>query len=106
MYHELIGRPVLVPLYSLGFNQCRWGYTSQEMLEGVLQRAIDTQFPMEVLWSDIDYMDRHLDFSINTVRYPNLTDFVLNTLQPKAVHFVPILDVGIGARPDNNPVYE
>ena len=60
---------------------------------------------MEVLWSDIDYMDRYLDFTIDQSRYPNLTDFVLNTLRPRGVHFVPILDVGIGSTPDNNPVY-
>lgn len=61
---------------------------------------------MEVLWVDIDYMDRYMDFSIDYSRYPNLTDFVLNSLHPKEMHFVPIIDVGIATRPDNNPVYE
>jgi alpha-glucosidase (family GH31 glycosyl hydrolase) len=27
-YFKLIGNPVLVPQWALGWNQCRWGYTN------------------------------------------------------------------------------
>ena len=28
MYHSVIGTPLLVPQWSLGWGQCRWGYKS------------------------------------------------------------------------------
>jgi alpha-glucosidase (family GH31 glycosyl hydrolase) len=33
LYHTIIGTPVLVPQWALGWNQCRWGYNSTEELE-------------------------------------------------------------------------
>ena len=51
---------------------------------------------MEVLWTDIDYMDRYIDFMVDKERYPTITDFIKNTLNANNVHFVPIIDAGIG----------
>ena len=27
-YHDIVGKPVLPPLFAFGYNQCRWGYKS------------------------------------------------------------------------------
>lgn len=35
-YMTLIGNPVLVPMWALGWNQCRYGYRSTEVLKSVL----------------------------------------------------------------------
>jgi alpha-glucosidase (family GH31 glycosyl hydrolase) len=57
-YHAVIGLPAMVPHWALGFHQCKWGYNSlgalQEVVAGYQQAAV----PLEVIWSDIDYMDR------------------------------------------------
>ena len=104
-YHELVGRPVLVPLYSLGYNQCRYGYHSEEALREVFEKAQETKFPMEVLWTDIDYMDRYIDFSIDKPRYPDFAKFVDETLHVNNVHFVPIIDAGVSANRTDDPIF-
>jgi len=32
-YHSLIGYPVMIPQWALGWNQCRWGYNNTDELE-------------------------------------------------------------------------
>jgi hypothetical protein len=58
-YHAVIGLPAMVPHWSLGYHQCKWGYRTlgalQEVVEGYRQAGV----PLEVIWSDIDYMDRY-----------------------------------------------
>lgn len=35
-YHSIVGAPVIIPQWALGWNQCRWGHTNTEMLEAVI----------------------------------------------------------------------
>ena len=60
---------------------------------------------MEVLWTDIDYMDRYIDFSIDKPRYPDFAKFVDETLHPHNVHFVPIIDAGVSANRTDDPIF-
>lgn len=51
------------------------------------------------MWSDIDYMDRYRDFTVDPERYADLATFV-KSLHTKGMTFVPILDAGIAIRDD------
>lgn len=31
-YHEIVGKPVLTPIWALGWNQCKWGYQNVTQL--------------------------------------------------------------------------
>lgn len=57
-YHTVIGRPAMVPYWSLGFHLCRWGYDSlnRTMEVNAAVRAYD--IPFDTQWNDIDYMDK------------------------------------------------
>jgi len=35
-YQSIIGKPVMVPQWALGWNQCRWGYSDLDMLKEVV----------------------------------------------------------------------
>ena len=96
-YHELIGRPVLPPLYAFGYNQCRWGYRSKDDLNKIYELAKNNSFPLDGLWTDIDYMDNYADFTIDEARYPGFKDWVTNTLNADGVQFIPIIDAGVSA---------
>lgn len=103
-FHTLIGRPPLVPYWAFGYHQCRWGYDTQAVLEEVVNNFTAKGIPLDVLWSDIDYMQQYRDFSLDVKRYQNMKEF-LAKLKARGISYVPILDAGI-ARQKGYDAYE
>ncbi|OWK06646.1 hypothetical protein Celaphus_00012326, partial [Cervus elaphus hippelaphus] len=64
-YTELIGRPVMVPYWSLGFQLCRYGYQNDSEIASLYDAMVAAQIPYDVQYSDIDYMERQLDFTLD-----------------------------------------
>ena len=95
-YLSVIGAPMLPPYWSLGFHQCRWGYSSLSKLQEVVRNYERFDLPLDVLWSDIDYMDSFKDFTLDTNRYP-AEGFkeLMEELHAAGRHYVPIVDAGI-----------
>jgi alpha-glucosidase len=105
-YHTLITKPAYVPPYwSLGMNQCRWGYKTLTMLEDVVKNYSLANIPLEVIWNDNDYSDQYRSFTTNNVTYPQeqLAAFV-DTLHALGLRYVQILDCGVAQAPYS--VYE
>jgi alpha-glucosidase (family GH31 glycosyl hydrolase) len=90
--------PVRVPLWSLGWNQCRWGWPSTEYVEQVVANYTKAGIPLDVVWSDIDYMENYRDFTVGQVEYKNQPTFV-DTLHKNGMYYVPIIDGGVAMRP-------
>ena len=95
-YHTLIGKPPLLPYWSFGFHLCRYGWPDEAALRGVVKNMTDNAIPLDTMWTDIEYMYKYRDFTLDLERYPNMTDFVNNELHAKNMYFVPITDTGIG----------
>ncbi|XP_038050832.1 sucrase-isomaltase, intestinal-like [Patiria miniata] len=96
-YTEAIGRPVMPPYWALGFQLSRWGYNSIDRVKEVVKQMTDAQMPLDVMYGDIDYMDRSMDFTVNESSYgmQNLADFV-DDLHDNGMKYIIILDPGIG----------
>lgn len=92
--HGYMGRSTVPPFWSLGFHQCRWGYKNVTYLENVIEGYEKNGIPLDIVWSDIDYMSGYEDFTIDENRFP--LDRMANIT--KNYRWIPIIDAGIGIK--------
>jgi len=93
-YSSLTGKPFLVPYWSLGYHQCRFGYNSLNKTRAILEQTIDAGIPIDVQWNDIDYMDQFKDFTYDPVKFQGLPEFV-DELHQRHMKYIQIVDPGI-----------
>lgn len=65
-----------------------------------MTKYAENKLPLDVMWSDIDYLNKYRNFEYDTVNFKDLPDFIDNTLHKKNMRFVPIIDAGIASRPN------
>jgi alpha-glucosidase (family GH31 glycosyl hydrolase) len=82
------------PFWSLGFHQSKWGYNNVSALTDVMQKYQDYQIPLDVIWSDIDYMVGYLPFTVDNANFP--AESLKASLAKFGKKWVPIVDPGIG----------
>ena len=75
-YAWLTGPPPLPPLWSFGYQQCRFTYMSQAEAMMVAHRMRAERMPCDVIWFDIDVLEGHRAFSINKQAYPDFPGMV------------------------------
>ncbi len=78
------------PYWSLGFQLCRYGYNSLDVVKKTVERMRKYEIPQDVQYGDIDYMDRQLDFTVNPKTYKGLPDYV-RQLKKDGIRYITIL---------------
>ncbi|NWW70114.1 MGA protein, partial [Climacteris rufus] len=102
-YTELIGRPVMPPYWSLGFQLCRYGYQNDSEIAQLVEEMKAAGIPYDVQYSDIDYMIRQLDFTLSP-RFSGLPALV-DKIKKEGMRFIIILDPAISANETDYPAY-
>lgn len=93
-YTWLTGRMEMPPLWSLGYQQCRWSYMSADEVLNIAKKFREHNIPADAIYCDIDYMDDFKIFTWNKQTFPDPKGMVD---QLKAINFklVIIVDPGI-----------
>ena len=100
-YHSYINKWTIQPFWSFGYHQCRWGYKSSDQLLSVVDSYQKHDIPLDVVWSDIDYMIKYQTFTVNS---DNFHKSHFDSIFSKKVRWVPIFDYGIKVE-DNLPYH-
>lgn len=93
-YTSLTGRTPMPPLWSLGFQQSRWGYNSQQQLIEIAKTFREKKMPADVIVSDIPYMQDYKIFTWNKIGFPN-PKAMMDELKTLGFDMVNIVDPGI-----------
>jgi len=95
-YTEFVGRPFMIPYWSLGFHQCRWGYRTLDEVKEVVRRYRESNIPLETMWTDIDYMEDYKVWTFDPIRFNvnEVREFV-NELHNQNQRYILITDPGI-----------
>ena len=66
-YTALTGTQQLPPLFALGYHQCRWNYRDERDISSVEGMFEQLDYPMDVLWLDIEHTDGKRYFTVGVV---------------------------------------
>lgn len=93
-YTSLTGRMEMPPLWSLGYQQCRFSYFTQEEVKDLVKTFEEKEIPLDVVYLDIDYMD---GFRVMTFKTPHFDDAkgLIKGLKEKGIKTITILDPGV-----------
>lgn len=103
-YTYLTGRMPLPQLWTLGYQQSRWSYDTEEELRALVKRFRDDNIPLDAVHLDIDYMERFKDFTWDSKKFPDFKK-LLKDLEKDGVKIVTIIDAGV-KNEDGYKVYE
>jgi alpha-glucosidase len=93
-YTWLTGRMEMPPLWSLGYQQCRWSYMSAQEVLDVAAKFREHNIPADVMYCDIDYMDGFKIFTWNNETFPDPKSFI-DKLKAMNFKLITIVDPGI-----------
>jgi len=97
-YTWLTGRMEMPPLWSLGYQQCRWSYASAAEVLDIAENFRKDKIPADVIYCDIDYMDGYKIFTWNKETFPDPKG-IIDKLKAMDFHLVTIVDPGIKIEP-------
>ena len=93
-FRSLIGKSYLPPRWAFGYGQSRWGYVTEQDIRECADRYEKAGIPIDMIYLDIDYMDRFKDFSVSPERFPNLRK-LSDDLKSRGIRLIPIIDAAV-----------
>jgi alpha-glucosidase len=104
-YMALTGKPPLPPLWSLGFQQCRYSYYPEARVREIARTFREKKIPADVIYLDIDYQDRNRPFTVDRQRFPDFEGMIKN-LGQQGFKVIAITDLHIARVPGYKPYDE
>ena len=92
---DLTGKMKMPPLWSLGYQQCRWSYYPDTRVKEIADTFRIKAIPCDVIWMDIHYMDDYKIFTFSPKRFPE-PENTNAYLHRKGFKSVWMIDPGVG----------
>ena len=96
-YTALVGRASLPPLWSLGYQQCRYSYYPEARAREVVRLFREKKIPADVIYFDIDYQQGYAPFTINREYFPHFEQMIAD-FRAQGFHTIAITDLHIKKR--------
>lgn len=93
-YTDLTGKMEMPPMWSLGFQQCRYSYYPESEVQTLAQTFRDKQMPADVIYLDIHHMEKYKVFTFDGEKFPDPKSMI-KRLKEKGFKVVVIMDPGI-----------
>lgn len=93
-YTFLTGRMEMPPLWSLGFQQCRYSYYPDKEVLNIARTFREKKIPADVIYLDIHYMEAYKVFTWHSERFPK-PEKLTEELESLNFNLAVILDPGI-----------
>ena len=103
-FRQLIGRSYIPPVWAFGVGQSRWGYMNEADVREVVRKYRSLGLPLDMVYLDIDYMERYKDFTVDQTRFPDLAA-LSKELKEDNIRLIPIIDAAVKEE-EGYPVYE
>lgn len=98
-FTALVGRTPLAPLWSLGYQQCRYSYYPESRVREIARNFRERKIPADVIYLDIDYQDRYRPFTINRQYFPHFEGMITD-LGKQGFKIIAITDLHIAYAPN------
>lgn len=93
-YTYLTGATPLPQKWTLGYQQCRWSYMSQDEVLGVARKMRECGIPCDAIHLDIDYMDGYRVFTFHPKHFDKMKEMT-EALAKDGFKIVTIIDPGV-----------
>ncbi|WP_022767413.1 glycoside hydrolase family 31 protein [Butyrivibrio sp. NC2007] len=93
-FRGIIGRSYIPPKWAFGFGQSRWSYMTADEIREVADKYQEAGIPLDMIYMDIDYMERYKDFTVDESSFPEFPKFV-EEMKARGIRLVPIIDAGV-----------
>ncbi|KAB0792317.1 hypothetical protein PPYR_14276 [Photinus pyralis] len=90
-YAKITGTAPLPQYFSLGYHQSRWNYNDEDDVRMVVQKLDEHNFPVDVMWLDIEYTDGKKYFTWDAIKFKN-PETMLQNLTATGRKLVVIID--------------
>jgi alpha-glucosidase len=100
-YTALTGRVPLPPLWTLGYQQCRFTYYPEARVREIAHLLREKKIPADVIYLDIDYQQDYAPFTINREYFPHFEQMIAD-LRAQGIRIIAITDLHIKKNPNHS----
>ncbi len=99
-YSAMTGRSPLPPLWSLGYQQCRYSYYPESRAREIVKTLREKKIPADAIYFDIDYQQGNAPFTINRHYFPTFEKMIAD-FRAQGIHTILITDLHIKKDPNH-----